>query len=134
MYHPSDGSAHAAADRLAMEGRPLSEDRVSVRRPRVESADDLPSIRQLADQLFSRASGAPLREGNLVALLKDASENYPAWLEAIGKAERTIHCEMYIIHEDQQGQRFADALMRSARSGVRVRLLYDWLGGFGKTS
>jgi cardiolipin synthase len=107
---------------------------VNARQLRAESADDLPSIRQLADQLFSRASGAPLREGNQVTLLKDAAENYPAWLEAIGAAERTIHCEMYIIHDDEQGQRFADALMRSARGGVQVRLLYDWLGGFGKTS
>ena len=41
---------------------------------------------------------------------------------------------MYIIHEDAQGLLFADALIAKAREGVRVRLLYDWLGGFGKTS
>jgi cardiolipin synthase len=105
-----------------------------MRHPRFESGEELLSVRQLADQLFSRASGAPLREDNLVTLLKDASENYPAWLNAIGAAERTIHVEMYIIHEDEQGRLFADALLRKAREGVRVRLLYDWLGGFGKTS
>src|SRR5262245_41703032 len=105
-----------------------------MRRQRLESGEELPSVRQLADQLFSRASGAPLREDNLVTLLKDASENYPAWLNTIGVAERTIHVEMYIIHEDEQGRLFADALLRKAREGVKVRLLYDWLGGFGKTS
>ena len=41
---------------------------------------------------------------------------------------------MYIIHEDEQGRLFADALIEKAREGVRVRLLYDWMGGFGKTS
>ena len=41
---------------------------------------------------------------------------------------------MYIIHEDDQGQRFADALLRKAAEGVQVRLLYDWMGGFRKTS
>jgi cardiolipin synthase len=41
---------------------------------------------------------------------------------------------MYIIHEDDQGRLFADALLAKAREGVRVRVLYDWLGGFGKTS
>jgi len=40
---------------------------------------------------------------------------------------------MYIVHGDAQGERFAEALARKAREGVRVRVLYDWLGGFGKT-
>ena len=95
---------------------------------------DSPIVRQLANQAFSRASGAPLREHNHVRLLQDAAENYPAWLDAIHAARRTIHFEMYIIHEDDQGRLFADALMAKAREGVRVRLLYDWMGGFGKTS
>jgi len=94
----------------------------------------MPSVRQWANQAFSRASGAPLREGNRVTLLKDAAENYPAWLNAIRIAQRTIHFEMYMIHDDDQGQLFADALLRKASEGVRVRLLYDWMGGFGKTS
>ena len=84
--------------------------------------------------MFSRASGAPLREGNRIRLLKNAAENYPAWLDAIHSARRTIHIEMYIIHEDEQGRLFADALIEKAREGVHVRLLYDWLGGFRKTS
>ena len=88
----------------------------------------------IANQMFSRASGAQLREGNCVRLLKDASGNYPAWLAAIRAARRTIHVEMYIVHEDEQGRLFADALIEKAREGVRVRLLYDWMGGFGKTS
>ncbi len=91
-------------------------------------------VQQLADQAFSRASGAQLREGNDVTLLKDASENYAAWLREIRGARRTIHVEMYIVHEDDQGRLFADALIEKARQGVHVRLLYDWMGGFGKTS
>jgi cardiolipin synthase A/B len=90
--------------------------------------------RQLADQAFSRASGAPLRHHNSLRLLNDATENYPAWLDAIRSARHTIHFEMYIIHEDDQGRLFADALIAKARDGIKVRLLYDWMGGFGKTS
>lgn len=91
-------------------------------------------VRALADQAFSRAAGAPLIEGNKVRLLKDARENYPAWLEAIHGAKHHIHFESYIIHEDDTGREFADALIVKAREGVRVRLIYDWMGGFGKTS
>ena len=91
-------------------------------------------IRALADQAFSRAAGAPLVEGNQVRLLKDARENYPAWLDAIGAAKHHIHFESYIIYEDDTGRRFADALLGKAREGVLVRLIYDWVGGFRKTS
>ena len=83
------------------------------------------------DRAFLRASGAPRRTGNLVRLLKDAAENYPAWLDTIAAARRTVHCEMYIIHDDEEGQRFAEALMRKARDGVAVRVLYDWMGARG---
>ena len=89
---------------------------------------------QLAQQAFSRASGAPLRAFNSVRLLKDATENYPAWLDAIAAARETIHFEMYIVHEDEQGRAFADALLAKARDGVTVRLLYDWMGGLNATS
>ena len=92
------------------------------------------AIRSLANQAFSRAAGAPLVGGNYVRLLKDAKENYPAWLDAMKAAQRYIHFESYIIHEDDAGWLFADAMIAKAREGVRVRVLYDWLGGFGKTS
>lgn len=94
----------------------------------------LASMRALADQAFSRAAGAPLIPGNSVRLLKDATENYPAWLEAISGARQRIHFESYFIEDDRTGEVFAEALIRKAREGVRVRLVYDWLGSFGKAS
>jgi cardiolipin synthase len=84
--------------------------------------------------VFSRAAGAPLTLGNSIRLLIDAQENYPAWLDAIHAARRTVHFESFIIHEDDVGHEFADALIAKAREGVRVRVLYDWLGGLFKTS
>jgi cardiolipin synthase A/B len=89
--------------------------------------------RLLAAQAFSRAAGAPLVAGT-VRLLKDARENYPAWLEAIRAATKTIYFENYIIREDEVGLEFAEALIAKTGEGVRVRLIYDWLGGLGKAS
>lgn len=88
----------------------------------------------LPEEAFSRIADAQLLRGNRVRLLKDARENYPAWLGAIKSAKKYIHFESYIIHEDKQGKIFADALIEKAREGVSVRLIYDWMGGFGKTS
>jgi cardiolipin synthase len=98
------------------------------------SSEAKSQIRIMAEQAFSRAAGAPLLPGNRVRLLRDAQENYPAWLEAIGEAKCWIHFESYIIHEDEQGRIFAEALKAKARAGVAVRLIYDWMGAVGKTS
>ncbi|MEA3109364.1 MAG: cardiolipin synthase [Gammaproteobacteria bacterium] len=88
----------------------------------------------LLDQAFTRAAGAPLVMGNGVRLLKDSTENYPVWLAAIRGAERRIYFENYIFREDEIGAEFAEALKSKARDGLRVRVIYDWMGGLGKTS
>lgn len=99
-----------------------------------DERDNMGPVRALADQAFSRAAGARLSEGNQVRLLKDGRENYPAWLDAIRNAKHHIYFESYIIHEDEVGREFADALIAKAGQGLRVRVTYDWMGGFGKTS
>jgi cardiolipin synthase len=98
-----------------------------------ETRSTISPMRLLAEQVFSRAAGAPLVAGNFLRLLKDARENYPAWLEAMRSAAQNIHFENFIIYDDDVGQEFADVLIAKAREGVRVRLLYDWLGCIGKT-
>src|ERR671921_161522 len=91
-------------------------------------------VRRVLERAHTRATGSPLIPGNGVRLLQDAEENYPAWLEAIKRARRTVHFESFIIHEDEVGREFAEALCAKARECVRVRVVYDWLGAVGKTS
>jgi cardiolipin synthase A/B len=91
-------------------------------------------VRTTAEQAFSRVADAPLVAGNHVRILKDAAENYPAWLEAIRSAQRKIYFENYIIAEDGVGREFVAALAARARDGVRVRAIYDWLGALGGAS
>src|SRR5215468_1262495 len=88
----------------------------------------------ISEEALFRAAGAPLIEGNRIRLLKDATENYPAWLDAIRSAEKWIHFESYIIHHDEIGRQFAEILSAKAREGVKVRVIYDWVGALGNTS
>ncbi|SEL09074.1 phospholipase D-like domain-containing protein [Nitrosovibrio tenuis] len=92
------------------------------------------ATRIMAAQAFSRAAGAPLVHGNSIRLLKDADENYPAWFTAIHSAEKNIYFENYIIRDDNIGRQFSDSLIAKAKEGVRVRLLYDWMGALTETS
>jgi len=80
------------------------------------------------DRALARASDAPRREGNRLALLKDGPKTYEDWLAEISRAERWVHLENYIFRADEVGQRFAEALCEKAAEGVRVRVLYDWFG------
>jgi cardiolipin synthase len=100
-------------------------------RPGAEGSSGLERV--VAEQAFSRTAGAPLITGNSVRLLLDAEQNYPAWRKAIESAERTIHLEMYILHDDPAGRAMADLLVARAQDGIQVRVLYDWLGAFGRT-
>lgn len=97
------------------------------------SEDAAAVAKSFMDQAVSRAAGARRIDGNSVRLLRDAAENYPAWLEAIDAAEHYVYFEAYIMRDDVSGRQFAEALKAKARAGVSVRLLYDWMGAFRKT-
>jgi len=91
-------------------------------------ASDADAIATMASRALGRAAGASHSEGNAVRLLLDARENFPAWLDAIRRAERLILFECYIVDDDEVGREFVRALRERAKDGVRVYVLYDWLG------
>ncbi len=82
----------------------------------------------LAQRAITRAGQARQVPGNAVRLLTDGPEVFPAMLDLIEEASAWIHFENYIIRSDDTGWRFARALAGKAQDGVRVCLLYDWLG------
>jgi len=85
-------------------------------------------LESLASRAYSRIADAQQSNGNHAKLLRDGTETYPAWLAAIAAAQHTIDLENYIIQDDGVGQRFANALVTAAINGVKIRILYDWLG------
>lgn len=107
-------------------------ERYEARTPdRSAAPGDQLALRLLADQAFSRTAGAPLIAGNRVRILRDAAENFPAWLQAIRAAERSVFFECYIFRDDEVGREFVAALTDRVRAGVSVRVIYDWLGSQG---
>ena len=64
-------------------------------------------------------------------LLIDGAQTFPAMLEAIGNAQKTIDLETYILAADKTGHDFQRALLQANSKGVKVRLLYDAVGALG---
>jgi cardiolipin synthase len=90
----------------------------------------LAAEQSVANAINRAAGGRPI-PGNKVELLIDGPCAYDAMLDTIAGASRWIHFENYIIRSDDAGHRFAELLMRRAREGVHVRVLYDGLGSIG---
>lgn len=72
--------------------------------------------------------GSKLTENNKITYLKDAAENFPAWLEGIRSAEKFICIEMYIWEPKNYGEEVRDLLVEKLKEGVNVYLTYDWFG------
>ncbi len=70
------------------------------------------------------------RPGCEVTVLRDGAATYPAMLEAMRNAKRTICLETYIFASDETGDRFKDVLIERAKAGVEVRVVYDAVGSF----
>ncbi len=69
-----------------------------------------------------------LNAGNTIELLVDAVQAYPAMLDGINRAERTVLMDSYIFHDDAAGKLFSEALKKSARRGISVYLIVDGVG------
>ena len=92
----------------------------------------IPHLYSVHDSAFDRAMGLALGpsivSGNQVTALYNGDEIFPAMLQAIHGAQKTVTFETYIYWAGEIGQQFADAFAERARAGVKVHVLIDWVG------
>lgn len=79
-------------------------------------------------RLVEAMTGAPVRQGNRIRFMRNGDETFPAMLEAIASAERTVDFSSYIYWTSTTADDFADALIERARAGVEVNFLLDGWG------
>lgn len=79
-------------------------------------------------KLLRKAGAAPITACNRTRVLTNAEAAYEAMLRAIRGARGHIHFSSYILRDDETGRTFRGELIRKAREGVKVRLLYDGIG------
>ncbi len=86
----------------------------------------------VADESFTRTLGSllppTLLDGNRITPLYNGDQIFPAMLDAIASAEKTITFETFIYWSGSIGLRFAEALVARAKAGVRTHVLLDWIG------
>ncbi len=75
-------------------------------------------------------SNALLTQNNEITVLKDGGQTFPAIFQALESARHHIHLEYYIIGNDTTGNYLREVLIRKAKEGVEVRLIYDDVGSW----
>ncbi|AGA59082.1 phosphatidylserine/phosphatidylglycerophosphate/cardiolipin synthase [Thermobacillus composti KWC4] len=106
-----------------------SRDRKPAKRSSAGTDDAFPGDERLRRAL-RRMSDAPITGCNGTEILTDGEEAFASIFDRIGKAEHHIHLAYYILRDDGAGRRFRDALIRKAKEGVQVRLIYDGFGSW----
>lgn len=87
------------------------------------------------DPLFAASAGSllggALVGGNDVVELINGDRIFPAMLEEIRKAKRSITMEHFIWSSGKVSAPFVDAFVERAKAGVKVRLIVDAIGSVG---
>ncbi len=104
----------------------------NIRRPQAELAYEVLDTVSVRDPQFVSAIGDLLDpafvDGNKIETLLNGDQIFPAMLDAIQSAKKSVTFESYIYWSGHVGELFAHALADRARAGVPVHLMLDWAG------
>ncbi|BAK14826.1 cardiolipin synthase [Solibacillus sp. FSL W7-1472] len=78
-----------------------------------------------------KTNNAVLTQDNDVKIFVDGSDKFEALINDISHAKNHIHIQYYIFKLDNLGQRIVNALIKKAKQGVKVRVLFDEMGSRG---
>lgn len=77
---------------------------------------------------FAQVAKTPWMSGNEIRTLENGGNYFPAMLQAMEQAQRTITFESYVCVDSEPTQKFTQMFVRRARAGVQVHVLLDAFG------
>lgn len=78
--------------------------------------------------LLLKNSNAPFSVNNWVEILTNGEAAFTSMLDALEQASDHIHFQFFIIRDDHIGTVFKELLIKKAKEGVKVRIIYDSVG------
>lgn len=78
--------------------------------------------------LLLKNANAPFSVNNWAEVLTNGEATYQSMIEAMNEATLHIHFEFFIIRDDVIGNIIKSILIRKAKEGVKVRVIYDSVG------
>lgn len=89
---------------------------------------DLPQEYSTLHTYFCNTSSAYALPAQSIDVIADTKKYALMLMRELERAEKHIHMLFYIFEDDEFGRSIRDILMRKARQGVEVRLIYDSVG------
>lgn len=79
-------------------------------------------------ELLINEIGSPVSNDNEVKILINGEKKFPELIKDLENAKDHIHIEYYIFEDDTIGRTIEEILIKKAREGVKVRVIYDDFG------
>jgi cardiolipin synthase len=95
-----------------------------------EKPDFLETHQQRLYTLAGRLGKSPVSSKTYSEVLTNGEKTFPKIVEELKKAKHHIHLEYYIVRNDGIGHEIKDVLIGKARTGVKIRFLYDAVGSW----
>ncbi|GGH87915.1 major cardiolipin synthase ClsA [Pullulanibacillus pueri] len=116
--------------RLSIEERSVLQSAVEQQLAAFEKEQHPPLLEAYSDVVRMNliSSHALLTYHNEIAIFNDGEQKFKALFDDIRAAKKEINIQYYIIQPDTLGQKLRDELIKKAREGVKVRVLYDEIG------
>ncbi|WP_251716545.1 cardiolipin synthase [Lactobacillus agrestimuris] len=99
--------------------------------PKKISSSDTSTKGDIVVHFFNKDGNVPLTKNNLVDLYTDGEKFFEAMFHDIEQAKETINVEFYTFYNDDIGNKLLDLLIKKAKEGIKVHVLYDAWGSMG---
>jgi len=94
----------------------------------IESTKCYPQQYDKLVTMLQNINDAPVLDGSKVDFFSDGKDKFRQFFADIENAKEHIHILYYKIIDDRLGQEFKQLLIKKARQGVAVRVIYDDVG------
>ncbi len=95
-----------------------------------EKIDQVGENQQHLFRLAHRIGKSPVSFATDTKVLTNGEMTFSTIFEELRKAKHHIHLEYYIVRHDGIGQQLKEILIERVKNGVKVRFLYDAVGGW----
>ncbi|MBW5380877.1 PLDc N-terminal domain-containing protein, partial [Brachyspira hampsonii] len=85
-------------------------------------------------KLAIKSGYSPITVQNEVYVFDEGDKLFDAIIQDLKLAEKTIHMEYFIWRSDELGNRIKDVLIKKAKQGVEIRLIFDGVGSLKRIS
>lgn len=99
--------------------------------PKSSGKNDTSNQAEILIDYFNYRKDAPLSKNNRVKFYTEGNDKFQNLFKDIEQAKETINVEYYSFMNDDLGNTFLNLLIKKAKQGVKVRVIYDPWGSPG---